>query len=106
MLLDIVQRKRKEMEMSNYLLRSLYTQTTDALMKLIHNDLVKHKQVLRKGNIKVVEGEPNSYSLSYKIYFRGYEDNFILHKDHTKAQLQSKLGEYTRVVNDKINSLM
>ena len=103
-MLTIVENNKKEIEWSTYSIKGLFVAANEALMKLIHADLVKVKNALRERNIKVWEDDrPVDYAIHYRFNCRGYEDQFSIMRELVRAEVGIRLGKYVaQLFKDKM----
>jgi hypothetical protein len=66
----------------------------EAIMDLIHSDLVKVRMKLRERQIKIWEVDQTRPCLNFEYIRGGYTEKFGLIKTVAKAELSVKLGHY------------
>lgn len=92
MILDIVDKYMWFPEVTP--LKHLHPDQFQQLLDMITLDHIEVKQRLKAADIKVVKDWKAGPSLDYKIFVRRHEQTLFYWRNHVKAQLSVKLGEY------------
>ena len=93
-LMDILEKNRKDIERSKYSLKSIYAASADALMDFVHADLVKIRKDLRELKIKVIEEDRVDDAIHYKFIYKGYEHKFSLMRFVVLNEMNMRLLKY------------
>ncbi|RAP76991.1 hypothetical protein [Paenibacillus montanisoli] len=101
MMMNVIEKNRKEIERSNYSLKGLYTASADALLDLVHDDLVKVKKELRELHIKVIEDDRIDDAIHYRFIYKGYEHKFALMRFVVRSEISVRLGRYIAALFQK-----
>jgi hypothetical protein len=98
MVLSIVEKNRKDIELSFYSMKQLYVEASHVLMRHIHNDLNSVHKTLREKNIRVfLEECDNEHGmLHYKFICRGYEDRFSMIREVARADISTRISKYIK----------
>ncbi|MBW7473156.1 hypothetical protein K0T92_00200 [Paenibacillus oenotherae] len=94
LLLSIVESNLRTIENTTYSLRKLYVLAAQALLELIHADLVRVRKTLRERNIKVYEEERIDNTIQFRFNCRGYEDKFTMVRDFVRAEANVRIARY------------
>lgn len=96
MMLSIVEKNCKDIELSFYSMKTLYIKASHALMNLIHTDLVAVRKELKSRNIKVFQDEIESEggAIHYRFICRGYEDRFSMIREAARAEISVRISRY------------
>lgn len=94
MLLSIVDKNCREIELSTYSLKSLYVKASQLLMTKVHSDLSEVRKKMRLKNIKVFENERIDSAIHYGFVCRGYKDNFAMMRDVARAEISMRISRY------------
>ncbi|CAH1197661.1 hypothetical protein PAECIP111893_00870 [Paenibacillus plantiphilus] len=98
LILSIVETNLRSIENTTYSLRKLYVNAAQALLDLIHTDLVRVRKVLKERNIKVYEEERIDNTIQFRFICRGYEDNFTMIRDVVRAEASVRIAKYIAVL--------
>ncbi|GGG82961.1 hypothetical protein [Paenibacillus radicis (ex Gao et al. 2016)] len=96
MMLDIVEKNRRDIELSFYTMKTLFIKASYTLMKLIESDLTIVRKELRDRNIRVFQDELASEggAIHYRFVCRGYEDRFSMIRDAARAEISVRIARY------------
>ncbi|CAM3363245.1 hypothetical protein PALU110988_18680 [Paenibacillus lupini] len=96
MMLTIVDKNCKDIELSPYSMKQLYMKASRVLMGHIHNDLTAVRKALKERNIRVFLEESDSEhgAIHYKFVCRGYEDRFSMIRDAARAEISVRIAKY------------
>ncbi|CAG7654891.1 hypothetical protein ACFQI7_23155 [Paenibacillus allorhizosphaerae] len=100
-MLTMVEKNGKDMQLSTSSIRKLYVAATQVLMDRIHFELAAINKELRAKKIKVFKDDQEDTDLHYKYICRGYENKFAIMRDVARANISVKLGEHIqRMIED------
>lgn len=94
MMLTIVDKNCKQIELSSYSMKKLFVKASHVLMTHIHNDLAAVRKELKTRSIKVFEEEHESGAIHYRFLCRGYEDSFWIIRDVARAEISVRISKY------------
>lgn len=96
MMLTIVEKNCKDIELSFYSMKTLFMKASYVLMNLIHADMVAVRKELKSRNIKVFQDEIESEgaAIHYRFICRGYEDRFSMIRDAARAEISIRISKY------------
>jgi hypothetical protein len=96
MLLDIVEKNRKDMEFANHSLKRLYIKAAEALAKKIHVDLYEIRKELKRINCRVNEMKDkyDPAAVHFEFWLRGYHNEFGLMKEVVRSEMSVRLADY------------
>ena len=95
-MMTIVEKSRKEIELSDHSLKRLYLAAAEVLQERILRDLTAVRKELKTRGIKIWEDEPcpGGTEFRYKYSFRGYVHEFSIMRPVVKAQISVRFGRY------------
>jgi hypothetical protein len=93
-MLTLVERNGKELQLSTNTLRKFYLAVTNVLMNRIHKELAQVNRELRARKIKVFQDGSEDTDLHYRYICRGYENKFAIMRDVARASISVKIGEH------------
>lgn len=96
MMLNVVETNLRSIEHSNYSLRRLYITSTQALLDLVHRDVVALREQLLRHHIRVFDEERVDNMIQFKFVCRGYEDHFTMTSDVARSEIGTRLTHYIR----------
>ncbi|WP_028562267.1 hypothetical protein [Paenibacillus pinihumi] len=103
LMMDVVERNKRQIQFSTNSLKALYVAAADRLMDMIQKDHVALKKKLKEREIKVWESEQSSpTSLRHEYKCRGYHEHFHLLHEVAKTQISVQLGQYISKVFKKL----
>jgi hypothetical protein len=96
MVLTIVDKNCRDIDVSSYTMRHLFTKASRVLMGYVHNDLNAVRKELRDRNIRVFLEESDSEhgTIYYKFNYRGYESSFSMARDAARAEISKSINKY------------
>lgn len=94
--LGIVEKKRRETELSSLTLKILYSAAAKILVKQIQEDVQQSKKALVEHNIRVFEDSKDSAEIVYRYVCRGYENRFVMTKDYMRSEISVRIERYVR----------
>ncbi len=105
LMLDMVEKQRKDMETSTTPMKSLYLATLLKLQDMIHADLVYTRNQLRTADIKLWKVDASEVreksAFKYEYVNKGYRGVFEMLRSLVKAELAKKFGQYIAKVFEK-----
>lgn len=96
MMLSIVEKNSREIELSGYSMKGLYVKASQVLLTRIHQDLARIKRELRNRSIKVFEDERIDSALHYHFICRGYENKFAMLRDVIRSEMSVRIARYVQ----------
>ncbi|WP_110932294.1 hypothetical protein [Paenibacillus bouchesdurhonensis] len=93
--LQIVEKKKREVELSSQTFKSLYAVATKVLAQHIREDMQRCRKSLLEQQIRIFEPSMDGLDMHYRFVCRGIEDEFIMTKDFLKSQVSLTIGQYT-----------
>ncbi|PZE22593.1 hypothetical protein [Paenibacillus xerothermodurans] len=97
-MLTMVEKNGKELQLSTNTLRKLYLAATQILMNRLHAELARLRRELRERQIKVFEDDREDSDLHFRYICRGYEDKFSVIRDVARATISVKLGQHIQAI--------
>jgi hypothetical protein len=94
--LTIVEKKRRETELSSLTLKILYAAAAKILVKHIQEDVQQSRKALVEKNIRVVEESKDPAEIVYRYWCRGHEDRFVMTKDYMRSEISVRIERYVR----------
>jgi hypothetical protein len=95
MLLDIVEKNKKDMEYTEYTLKSLYIIAINVLSGTIHRDLSDINKELKRIKCKVNKLDKyDPAAVHFEFWLRGYHNEFGLMKEVVRSEMSVRLGKY------------
>ncbi|MFF2484496.1 hypothetical protein [Paenibacillus sp. NPDC058071] len=96
MMLSVVEKNSRDIELSFYSMKPLYIRASHALMTIIHRDLDAVRKELKAHKIKVYQDEMESEggAIHYRFVCRGYEDRFSIIRDVARAEISVGISKY------------
>ncbi|WP_042160195.1 hypothetical protein [Paenibacillus gorillae] len=96
MMLDIVEKNRRDIELSSYTMKTLFIRASFAVIKLIENELAAVRKELKMRKIQVFQDELESEggAIHYRFVCRGYEDRFSMIRDAARAEISVRIARY------------
>ncbi|WP_211344368.1 hypothetical protein [Paenibacillus lentus] len=93
--LQVVEKKKREVEMSSQTFRSLYAVATNVLAQHIREDMQRCRKSLVEQQIRIFEPSMDGLDVHYRFICRGAENGFTMTKDFLKSQVSLTIGQYT-----------
>lgn len=95
LLLDLVEKNKKDMEFTDHTLKPLYIKAADALWKRIHADLYEIRKELKRIGCKVNKLDRyDPAAIHFEFRLRGYREEFGIMKMLVKSEMSMRLGNY------------
>ncbi|MEC0213106.1 hypothetical protein ABEX47_06730 [Paenibacillus ehimensis] len=94
--LNIVEKKSIEVEMSSQTLKPLYSAAAKVLANTIRADVQQSKKDLVERNIRVFEDGKDDSLLYYRYVCRGHKDRFMMTKDFMRDEISMQIGVYAK----------
>ncbi|MUT66843.1 hypothetical protein [Paenibacillus sp. NEAU-GSW1] len=96
MMLNIVDKNCRDIELSFYSMKALYMKASQVLMNRIETDLASVRRQLKERNIRVFQDEMESEggAIHYRFVCRGYEDRFSMIRDAARAEISVRIAKY------------
>ncbi|MDQ1913202.1 hypothetical protein RAC89_22660 [Paenibacillus sp. GD4] len=94
--LGIVEKKRRETEMSSLTLKILYSAAAKVLVKSIQEDVQQSRKALVEKQIRVFEDSKDASEIVYRYVCRGYENRFVMTKDYMRSEVSVRIERYVR----------
>ncbi|WP_088834458.1 hypothetical protein [Paenibacillus tyrfis] len=102
-ILTMIDRNVKELNLSVNPLRKLYMTATQALMNRVHSELAAVNRELRERKIKVFKDDREDTDLHFRYICRGYEDRFSIMRDVARASISTKIGQHIQKISVELN---
>lgn len=98
LMLDMVEKQKQDMEMSNAMMKSLYLLALEKLQNTIHADLVNTRKQLRDVDIKMWKVDTaevrEKSAFKYEYVNKGYRGVFEMLRSLVRAEISKKFGQY------------
>lgn len=91
----MVSRSMKEIERSGNLLTRMYLMAGRYIQNRIMKDTYRLQKELKQRNIRFIADEQDEFISYYKIFFRGYQEQFGLTRDVMRTEISLRLTRYT-----------
>jgi hypothetical protein len=95
-MMTIVEKSRKEIELSDHSLKRLYLAVAEVLQDRIRGDLTVARKELKARGIKIWEDEQRPGGMEFRYHYncRGYVHEFSITRPIVKAQISVRFGRY------------
>lgn len=91
----MVSRSMQEIERSGNILTKMYLMAGRYIQNRIMKDTYRLQKELKQRNIRFVADEQDEFISYYKIFFRGYHEQFGLTRDVMRSEISLRLTRYT-----------
>lgn len=91
----MVSKSMKEVERSGNILTKMYLMAGRYLQNRVMKDTYTLQKELRQRNVRFVEDEQDDFVSYYKIFFRGYQEQFGITRDVMRSEISIRLTKYT-----------
>ncbi|RUS47578.1 hypothetical protein [Cohnella sp. AR92] len=94
LILQMLDKKLKEMEWSSDTLKTLYKRSIELVIDRVLQDHIGVRKELRARRIKTWDGDNTDFALYINYNCRGYDGNFFVTHDLAKSEIGVRLGKY------------
>ncbi|MBY9079508.1 hypothetical protein KIH86_15305 [Paenibacillus sp. HN-1] len=91
----MVSKSMVEIERSGNLLMKMYIMAGRYIQNRIMRDTWELQKELKQRNVRFVADEQDEFISYYKIFFRGYQEQFGLTRDVMRSEISLRLTRYT-----------
>lgn len=91
----MVSKSMVEIERSGNLLMKMYMMAGRYIQNRIMRDTWELQKELKQRNVRFVADEQDEFISYYKIFFRGYQEQFGLTRDVMRSEISLRLTRYT-----------
>lgn len=91
----MVSKSVEEIERSGNILTKMYLMAGRYIQNRIMRDTFQLQKELRQRNIRFIADEQDDFISYYKIFFRGYQEQFGLTRDVMRSEISLRLTNYT-----------
>lgn len=103
---EIVSKSIKEIERSGNVLARMYLMTGWYIQNRISKDTWELQKELKQRNIRFWADEQDDFISYYKIFFRGYEEQFGLTRDVMRTEISLRLTRYSSELGAALKELV
>lgn len=94
--LEIMHKKRMELEMTDLMLKGAYLEVTKILIRSLQKDWQKTKKALIEHKIRLQEDSRDTTQIIYRYLCRDYVDQLVITKDHMRDEIGRKIDIYIK----------
>lgn len=91
----MVSKSMEEIERSGNILTKMYLMAGRFIQNRVMQDTYRLQKELRQRNVRFVADEQDDFVSYYKIFFRGYQEQFGLTRDVMRTEISLRLTQYT-----------
>ncbi|WP_150274076.1 hypothetical protein [Paenibacillus tepidiphilus] len=103
---EIVSKSMGEIERSGNVLTKMYLMCGRYIQHRISKDTWDLQKELKRHNVRFVADEQDDFISYYKIYFRGYDEQFGLTRDVMRTEISLRLTRYSSELGSNLKDMV